>query len=1130
MIDILLNDDLSQVEIIDKVKNILGLVESNFVDKNNLDVFKDFIKAFLNNGDFLLDIVSGVETLKSVIKNGKTELEGLTDDDKEKNWFVPVLDNLCKLLINSIDSSKDFVAHIKEILMVYKNFAKSIDIPANAKCCKDAFLDLEDNSDVENIWSWFDNNSILQKINAVESVREKYDALQKFFDGKNELVHDKDETKDDFKQVEKLYKNFMQEFNASNIILTKEEQRKFNKFRFTFEINQTEAVNYVKCILEIINKILYATPKNKQQENLAYIKKLLKSVIKDGRILKFITASDELKAIHPILSNAFEELAKLIVLRIVEIKIGSIEGVGGLNEFVANDINGLLNEYNAFASYLDSDSKNNPDYQTNIIISIQSMINYMKTNFLINDNQESKTAYQNLLKAFFSSIKNEDKSNIPETNILTFVIDKIDYEAIPKTSKAALKRSLICLMPLIQNSVGKEKFEDNLFQLFNSYKVLAKELDKSFDFQAAKDFVGNQDIKNKYVGNEELKRAFDDLSKEINKLVPDTKKIMHKYKLFRNKIQEITNTGNKSFELTKPQKDIFEKFELDQNKAISAIKNILMSISEFCPNNKGIQNENNIINEDDINKKNNILANSDLINTDINNKDNELNNDNEKPFNKVLINLLQGGDFLKDIIKGIDSTNGADMSDDLKNYLMSLCGPLCEFLISYLEQTKDIPKEITTRFDYIMSKYLEITNIINAEKVDIAKLFESIGNLLRYLEKEIISKDKIVFNTYKNLFKNIAVQAGVGKNENIVCLLARTIKQNLTEEQRKKAGKYLDFVSEYTTPIFTHVASLMFDSANGHDFFSRFVSKFEKVYSMFNKQKSFTQAVKSLFSSGTKNSNKRLKLGSGQNAADEDENQIFRYIVNKLEFERPIKQIENKENNVVELSSKFDDSDEKNIISTSLKNQADNLISPVDSVKILDEKKEIKNDDDTEKIYLSEALLANSWSITKWFLKKYFNGLKDYVNQAKDDDEILTTLTNSIDLTNPMGKYVTFWRITNLLFWRKSKLYYPVVVGEIILSLTIFSPFTVIAGLHALGKYFWTWMFEKNDKPPIPPGGSPRQSENSPDQNIVIGAGMKQNNEENESDKTLVVNELEKKEGNIIMPESNTTNDQISIN
>ena len=62
MIDILLNDDLSQAEIIDKVKNVLSLVNSNFVEgnDNNLDLFKYFIKAFLNNGDFLLDIVSGV--------------------------------------------------------------------------------------------------------------------------------------------------------------------------------------------------------------------------------------------------------------------------------------------------------------------------------------------------------------------------------------------------------------------------------------------------------------------------------------------------------------------------------------------------------------------------------------------------------------------------------------------------------------------------------------------------------------------------------------------------------------------------------------------------------------------------------------------------------------------------------------------------------------------------------------------------------------------------------------------------------------------------------------------------------------------------------------------------------------
>ena len=1152
LIDILLNDDLSQVEIIDKVKNILDLVKSNFVDENNLGVFKDFIKAFLNNGDFLLGIVNDVKKLKPLIENNEMKKEGSVNKDEEQNWFAPVLKNLGTFLINDIDNINDdkaLVKDINKILDAYKNFAKSIDIPANVECCKNAFSKLEYN-DKEDQLLEDEDSSILQKINAVESVREKYNALQNFCAGKDKLVHDQYENKDDFKKLEESYKDFMEEFNASNIILTEDEQKKFNEFRFTFEINQTEAVNSVTNILSTVKDILSGMPANKQQgnleENLACVKELLKSVIKDGRILKFITESGKLKPIQPMLSDAFEQLAKL-----VEIKIDGIKNVDDFNKFITDNMHGLLNIYNKFAKALDADSKNNPDYQTNIIDSIIDMINFIEANFLIINNEESQKAYQELLTALFKNIDNKTESktenekktsllgsalnttmsnikelisfnqNDPdETNILTFVIDKIDDKAMPENSKRALKKSLICLMPLVQNSVGKENFKNNLFQLFDSYKSLAKELDKSFDFQAAKYFVDNQDIKNKYSGNEKLKSTFYDLRIAINALVPDTKKIMHKYKLLRNKIQEVSNTESKRFELTQEQKDIFEKFELDQSKAIPAIKNILISMSNFCPSDEEIKNENNIVNEND-NGNDDILAN---INTD--NKNTELNKDNEKPFNMVLINLLQGGDFLKDIINRIDSDENADMRSDLKNYLAKLSGPLCEFLISYLKQTKDTPQKIIIKFDCIMSKYLEITNIISAEKVDVAELFKSVEELLSYLEDTIVSNDTTIFQLYKDLFKNIVAQTDNGVNENIICLLAKTIKQNLTSEQLEETGKYLDFVDEYTAPIFTQVASLICESASDYNFFSKFISKFEKAYSIFNTKKSLAIAVKSLFTSDNENNSKTLKSDVNSSIANDNENQIFIYIFNMLEFEHPVNQIENKKINTTDNLAPQDNLINEDIIKLPLNNE--NIISTsskLESNLINGENEKIKNDNNNhdEKIHLSETLFAQNdysdqWFLKRWFnelkdfvktkfAKKYFNALKKYIQGAKDDDEILETLKNRIDLTNPMGKYITFWRITNLLFWRESKWYYPVVVGEIILSLTIFLPFIVIAGLYSLGKYFWTWLFKKNDEPPIPPGDLPPQPENSQVQtSIFIDTGMNENNEKNKYKEILVLN------------------------
>ncbi len=1137
LVGILLNDDLSQVEIIDKVKCILSVVQSNFVNKNNLGVFKDFVEAFLNNGDFLLEIVNDVETLKSVIKNDKIEIEGLTDENRNKNWFVPVLYNLCQFVINDIGSSNDFVAHINKILGVYKNFAQAIDIPANAKCCKDAFSEFAKN-DTDNIWLQLDDSSIFKKINAVDSVKRKYDTLKKFFDKKNKLIHDKDENKDDFKQIEKLYKSFIQEFNVSNIILTEEEQKKFNKFRFTFEINQTNTINSVKEILKTISEILHAIQKNKQQESLMYVKELLKSVFKDGRILKFITASDELKAIHPILSNAFEQLAKL-----VEIKICNIENVNQFNRFITDNISGLLNIYNKFATALDADSKNNPNYQTDIINSIQNMINYVEEKFLISNNGDSQNAYQNLLKAFFSSVKNENKprlmsslsnmilsnQNDPnETNILTFVIDKIDDKAMSESSKRALKKSLSCLMPLIQNSVEKKDFKKHLSRLFESYWTLAKELDKSFNFQAAKNFVDNQDIKNKYAGNEELKRAFNDLSKEINILVPDAKKIMHQYKLFRNKIQEVTNTGNKSFELGEGHKKIFEKFELNQNKAISAIENILISISKFCPSDKEIKNENKIINENNIDDKNDISANNSIINVNTDNKNNELSDGNEKPFNMVLINLLQGGDFLKDIINEIDSDDDADMRLDLKKYLANLSSPLCEFLISYLEKTNDTPSEIANKFNEIMSKYLEVMEVINDAEIKIDKLLQQVEDLLRYLEDNIVSGNQAVFGNYKNLYSAI-VSKGT-----IFNLLAAEVQNNLDDNTKRKYRKYFLLVDEKNVLIFGHIFNKISDNVKDEKFFSGLISKFRNAYSIFSQSKSLSKSIKNLFGVRKRNNN-------NQNTDIDNENHVFKIIMERLEWERPSSNtMINDKNTIIQrntnsnLINKNTDNNilnngYENTISNATKNEKEGLKND-DEINLIDkEKHEESLDNQDDKIYLSEFLFASSWKITRWLAKlllinqNTFNALKTYINQAKNDDEIIDALDRIINLNNPLNMYIAFWRVKNFLFLRDSNWYYPVVAGEIILSLTIFSPFTVIAGLYSLGKYFWTWLFKKNDKLPNPARKIPHEMENLQVQkNIFIDTGMEENNEKNKSNESLVLSNLRgKNSDSYIMPNSN---------
>ena len=1136
LIDILLSDDLAQVKKIDEVQKILRTLKDNLKhDNNSLNAFNSFFKNalnILNDRDFLLGIVKDVEELKPLIEDNEIGTEGSIKKDKGPNWLVDVLGNLGHFLINDIDNSTEFIDHIDKILDVYKEFAQAIDIPANAKCCKDAFLDLKDNRKKDQLLE-DEDSSILQKINAVESVKTQYEALKKFCD-KEKFVHDKNETKDDFKQVEKLYKNFMQAFNASNIILTKDEQKKFDKFRFNFEINQTAAVNSVKDILRTINDILHAQPENKRQKKLECVKELIKSVFKDGRILKFITASDELKAIHPILSNAFEQLAKL-----VEIKIDRIKDVNNFNTFISEDISGLLNMYNKFAEALDAANKNNPGYQTNIIDSVKDMIDCIEKKFLISENQKSQTAYQNLLKAFFSSVKNENKPGLvsslsnmissnqnepDETNILTFVIDKIDNKSMKENSKTALKKSLSCLMPLIKNSVEKKNFKDKLFKLLDSYKALAKELDKSFDFQVAKNFVNNQDIKDRCSRNEKLKNTFDDLSQEINKTVPDTKEIMHKYKLFRNEVQKLAKNGNNKFNLTSDKKNIFEQCTLDQKKAIPAIQNILKSISNFCPDDEKIKNENDIINRNDIGNKKVISVNNSIVKINTNSKNDALNNGNEKSFNMVLINLLQGGDFLKDIIDGIDSKDNADMSDNLKNYIASLSSPLCKFLISYLGQTKDNPSTITNKFNKIMSKYVEIMAEIQADKININNLLKQVVSLLKILENDIIPKgqdmldnntqNNAVFEAYKYLCKQIV------SNNKIIIKIINETKENLNDEDGK-TKKYLNF-AESIVPILTYVTGSIVENASNTDFFSKFVSKFKQVYS-FSTKKSFAVAVKSLF----KKKNKILEAGLQPNEDKKAENQIFKSIFYNLEFERPVNQIKNEAIDTI-TNDNQDNLSRKNTIEVPLNNgNIMSTSSDPDSAKILDEERKIKDNDNTGTVYLAETLFTKSYRpdqwflkrwlnkfkdfVQTWFVKKYFNAFKEYVLHATNDNEILTTLDNKIDLTNPMGAYVTFWRITNLLFWRESKWYYPVVVGEIILSLTIFLPFTAIAGPYSLGKYIWTWMFEKNDKPLVPPGDLPPQLENSQVQtNIFIDTGM----EKNKADEILVVNNIKEEHYN----------------
>ena len=113
------------------------------------------------------------------------------------------------------------------------------------------------------------------------------------------------------------------------------------------------------------------------------------------------------------------------------------------------------------------------------------------------------------------------------------------------------------------------------------------------------------------------------------------------------------------------------------------------------------------------------------------------------------------------------------------------------------------------------------------------------------------------------------------------------------------------------------------------------------------------------------------------------------------------------------------------------------------------------NADGNKKIYLSETLFSDCWTITKYILKKYFKALKSYIQGTQNDNEILKILNDKINLQDPLREYITFLSMTNFLFLRESKCYYLAVVGEIILSCTIGLPFVIPSGVYSIGNWIY---------------------------------------------------------------------------
>ena len=287
--------------------------------------------------------------------------------------------------------------------------------------------------------------------------------------------------------------------------------------------------------------------------------------------------------------------------------------------------------------------------------------------------------------------------------------------------------------------------------------------------------------------------------------------------------------------------------------------------------------------------------------------------------------------------------------------------------------------------------------------------------------------------------------------------LVKEVKRKLDNESEKKIGKYLDFVDTSTLPLFKFIASTVIQNAKDHHCCSKLISKIKDVYSTFKEKKSIMASVKIMFHSNRKKLNSDNKQLGEINVKQEDdeqygENHIFRYIINQIEFEPSAEG-----SNLIEEANQ-----NRNEINTSTNKTEINLID------------ENNDNSDNNKTYLSETLLANSNKITKWFVKRYFTALKDFINKAKDDNEVLETFKNTINLSEPMSIYVTFWKTTNLLFLNDKKWYqyYPALVGETIFHLSIGLVYIIPAGIYSLGTYIWRALFGEKKETEIPPGGS----------------------------------------------------------
>ena len=1029
LLDLITTKDLDQCQVLDEVKAIIGNMcksENCLVSDSNIFDFKELIKAVLQNGKLLLKLTNDVEELK---------------DLNNQQWFNGVFKNLSVLFDNRLKkctTPNEMSSIFSKVLDGYKEFAQAMGVPLNIKVLKDAIKEFEKKPE----GTQTQHNSILLKIMADEKIKAAYESLQN-------CVNTVDEKKEDFnlkqslKNISVLYHNFIKVFNDSDVILNEVERKQFNKFKFQFEASQIEIINSVQGMLSIIKNMFLDTNPATRENNLT-LKNLIKELIKNGEILKFVTAqSDELKAIQPIFNQAFPKLSELICLKLDKLESDNDNSDGNYNanarkeslfNFLENDIHGLLNVYNNFAEALGASSKNNPSYQKDIIVSVKNILSYVKNNFV--DNQGSIKIYKTLLKEFLGeaiedrNIKNIFGLRAQRTNILTFIIDKIDLKSAYKQDvsdfKNPLKNSLCRLTELITNFIDEDIEKntgdiDNLLKtidsLLDSYISFAGELDKPFNFSKAREFVRDKDILLRYCSSESenVRTAFGNLKNELEKKLPKRKNVMHLYKLLRNSIDK---TKNESLKLSPDHRNIFESSELNQSSAITKIGQILDSVSNLCQYKK--------------------IDKADETGTQIEQTETDKQKQVMNLFKNVLSALLDDGKFLSYIIGEIDDVEAASINPKLKKYLKGISGSLCSFLISYLNQTEDTPQEISDKLKSIFKQYDTIMQLIQSDKMNISAVLDKARKLLSYLDENIVRESVYVLGDYKDLFYRVF------DGGNIINLLAQEAKNNNPENM------WFGFISdENISIVLGFMCRAIFNSCQTSEEITNVIDKSKQIYEIFSGSGEATQAEQ--------NREKQNSIGK-----------ILTRIKNIFSKEVTyfnIKQDENPEYKIKLVFDyfTFDSSEEPNETYIGSQINEKNCINQ-EQIGATEENKK-----DESKINVADMIVEVFFKDKQpWYLKKiimplarkYFDALKNYVNEDKNADrKILDSLKSKIkSLARPWGRYYSYCCLRNLLIVRKQRFVRRVANY---ISQIVFAPIAILGLLLYIGINFIRTKLEK---------------------------------------------------------------------